>query len=140
MVRQIIESIPAGSKFIIAVDHDEATISDPSAPGGVVILPLPMRTDWLKLMRELAAPYLYCGVLSYTEALNCREDIEGGGNHYARVVYYRFAKRVVELAGTLEVKPNAAAASSGPESTIQAPLDVGHHIVGSAVNAPTEVI
>jgi len=112
MIRQLIERIPDGSKFIIAVEHDEAAVPDPDFPGRTTILPLPTRTNWARLMREVAAYYTYCGVLTYSEVLSGREDIVGQGNHYARAVYLRFAQRVVELAGVLQAKPDGRTAAA----------------------------
>jgi FkbH-like protein len=104
MIRNMIERIPAGSKFIIAVEHDQVSRPDPEDPKKFVISPFPERTRWADLMRDVARSYPYVEVITYSEVIKGPHEIQGGGNHYTREVYLRFAQRVVEVAAALQPK------------------------------------
>jgi FkbH-like protein len=97
-VRDIIELAPVGAKIVLASDHDEIR-HEPD-----VITPVPEYTHWAALMRTLADEYPFVGVLTFSEVLKDRGEIQLFGNHYNRQVYLRFALRVVDLAGALEPK------------------------------------
>jgi hypothetical protein len=56
-------------------------------------------------MRQLTVEYPYAGMVSFSEVLQGPHEIQrGGGNHYDRAVYLRFAQRVVEVLGDLSPK------------------------------------
>jgi len=104
MLRDILERLPAGSKFIIAVEHDQVTRPDNDNPKNTVTVSLPERTRWAELMRDVARSYPYVEVVTYSEVINGPHEVLGGGNHYTREVYLRFAHRVVDVAKALQPK------------------------------------
>jgi hypothetical protein len=98
-IRELIERIPSGSKFIIAMNHDEIRDDE------LNIVPLTFMTRYTGMIRELADEYSYVGVASFSEAVRCHDEIHPGANHYSRPVFLRFAERVVEVLGDLSPKP-----------------------------------
>jgi len=95
-MRDLITRVPEGSKCIIAIDHDERRVSDTEVRAE------PRITRYAAIIRQLAAEYPYVGVVSFSEVLEGPHEIQrGGGNHYDRAVYMRFAQRVVEVLGEL---------------------------------------
>jgi FkbH-like protein len=97
-VRDIIELAPVDAKIILCVDHDEIR-HEPD-----VLTPVPELTHWTSLMRTLAEEYPWVGVVSFSEVLKDRSEIQLFGNHYDRAVYLRFALKVVEMSGHLQPK------------------------------------
>ncbi len=104
-VRSLIARIPLGAKFIIAINHHECRHSFPSEE----VVSNPSIKRYASLMRELAAEYPYVGVATVSDVIGSVHDMQDHG-HYARDVYLRFAQRIVEVAATLEPRPDAPAA------------------------------
>ena len=96
-MRALIARIPEGSKFIIALDHHETRWDEK-------IVPMPWVLDYAQAMRELAAEYPYVGVVSFTEVIQSQDEIQAGGNHYNREVYWRMANHIVEVIQELPAK------------------------------------
>lgn len=116
-MRGLIDRVPNGSRFIIALDHDEVCTHDKQ------VVRLPQITRYAAIMREVAAEYPYVGVVSFADVLQGPHEIQkGGGNHYDRHVYLRFAERVIEVLRRLPARSNRTGASS---SVLRAAADCG---------------
>ncbi len=92
-MRGLIARVPAESKFIIMLDHDEWGMPDgiPKAA--------PWVTRFNGWMRELAADYCYVGVACFTDLLAGPHELQVGGNHSHREVYLRMANRIARTSG-----------------------------------------
>lgn len=97
-MRKLIEQAPDGSKIIIAVDHDQRRGED-----GATLVSKPALTQYGNAMRALAQDYPFVEVVSFTQAIEDEREIQAG-NHYDRLVYFRFAKKVVETLERLREK------------------------------------
>lgn len=107
-MRQLIERAPPGARIIIAVDHDY-TRADPKA---TTLTPVPSVAQYSNMMRALASEYAYVEVVSFSDAIEADHEIQIA-NHYDRLVYFRFARKVIE---TLEKLPEKPVAGPAPET------------------------
>ena len=95
-MHRLIAHVPAGSKFVIALDHDEVRDDQDR------IVKLDEMTRYARAMRRVADRYDHVGVVSFTDVLAGQSEIQpGGGSHYDRQVYLRFADRVIATLGDL---------------------------------------
>jgi len=97
-IQEVIERIPIGSKMIILTDHPCAR-SDTGEPA--------FQEHIAKLNREIAAiarDYPYVGLADFAQAIDDPKQIQVGGNHYDRVVYFQMAQMILARLRTLPAK------------------------------------
>jgi hypothetical protein len=78
MARDLINRVPSGSKFIIALDHDEVRNRH------LEIVKHPHITRYTEKMRKLVSEFSYAEVVSFSDVLTGHDELQVGGNHYNR--------------------------------------------------------
>jgi FkbH-like protein len=101
-IREVIERVPFGSKMIILSDYHSVR----SASGELV------RQEHIEtLNREIAAiasDYPYVGLIDFAQAIDNPTQIQVGGNHYDRIVYFRMAQLIIAELRNLPTKEEVA--------------------------------
>ena len=97
--RRLIERVPTGCKFILALDHHEVRKNDAK------VYHIPSIASYADTLRELAEEYSYVGVVSFSDVLASHNEIQIGGNHYSRPVYLRLSQRIIEIFGDISPRP-----------------------------------
>jgi hypothetical protein len=102
--REIFDRIPAGSKLVVILDDDRVRFDKDS------VSPAPWNTHYANLIRSLAANYPFVATVCFSNYVRDDEEIHIGGNHYARMVYYRMAMGIISAIQRLPPKPKHLAA------------------------------
>src|SRR5215469_10703983 len=98
----LVLSAPKGCKFVILLDDERRRTKH----GRVRIKR--DRTRYNEWARAFAARFPFVGVTSFSEAIQSEDEILEGGNHYDRMVYWRAAENIVEVARRLTPKQRPA--------------------------------
>jgi hypothetical protein len=61
-------------------------------------------SEFNEMVRNLASDFSYVGTTSFTNAIHDESEIQVGGNHYNRLVYFRAAQDVLKIAARLTPK------------------------------------
>lgn len=99
MARDLINRVPSGSKFIIALDHDEVRNRH------LEIVKHPHITRYTEKMRKLVSEFSYAEVVSFSDVLTGHDELQVGGNHYNRPVYLKFSEKLVKVLQSLSPRP-----------------------------------
>ncbi len=109
-MHEIFARIPEDSKLVIVLDHERVRDMDGSVRDAT----------WMKayppLIRSIAEPFPFVGVVSFGDHVQSDDEIHVGGNHYDRMVYYRLAEAIVSKLRSLQPK-NCNLTAPGSEDT-----------------------
>jgi hypothetical protein len=97
-MKELIEKVPAGSKLIFLQDDIRTRAGDGE------IKTLDYLSEFNEMVRNLASDFSYVGTTSFTNAIHDESEIQVGGNHYNRLVYFRAAQDVLKIAARLTPK------------------------------------
>jgi FkbH-like protein len=90
--------VPAGSKMIVLLDDDRHR----GANGAME------RRPWLATyaaaIRQIAAPFPFVATLNFGDFILNDDEVQVAANHYDRMVYYRVAERILEVARGMKAK------------------------------------
>jgi FkbH-like protein len=97
-MEELVRRVPQGCKLVILLDDERRR----SKRAGVRIKRERVRyNEWA---RSFAARFPFVGVTSFSDAIQSEDEILQGGNHYARMVYWRAAEKIVEVARQIGLK------------------------------------
>jgi hypothetical protein len=117
-MEELVRRVPQGCKFVILLDDERRR----SKRAGVRIKRERVRyNEWA---RSFAARFPFVGVTSFSDAIQSEDEILQGGNHYARMVYWRAAEKIVEVARQIGLKerPESHAAVGDGIAQLEAPI------------------
>ena len=97
LMHDFFDRIPIGSKVILMLDDDRVRERDGVRPASWV-------RHYSSLMTSVAAHYAFAAVVSFTDNICSEEEIQLGGNHYDRMVYYRMAENILARIRTVPAK------------------------------------
>ncbi len=97
LMRRIFERVPVASKMLLMVDDDRIR-------GANGIRSAPWVKHYENQLRKVAADYSFVDAVTFTDCIKNEEEIQIGGNHYDRMVYYRFAEKIISAARRLPTK------------------------------------
>ncbi len=97
-MNELIEKVPAGSKLIFLQDDIRTRAGDGK------IQTLDYLSEFNEMVRNLASDFSYVGIVSFADAIHDESEIQIGGNHYDRLVYFRAAQDVLKIAAKLTPK------------------------------------
>jgi hypothetical protein len=97
-MEELVLRAPRRCKFVILLDDERRR----SRRAGIRIKQERVRyNEWA---RSFAARFPFVGAASFSDAIESEDEILQGGNHYARMVYWRAAEKIVEVARQLAPK------------------------------------
>lgn len=105
VMRRLFDRIPAGSKLIIVLDDERIRFRDG------VLQTQPSVRQYNAWLAGLVADLPWVGIADFAAHINSEDEIQVGGNHYDRMVYFRLAQQIVALAGDLPAKHQALLAA-----------------------------
>jgi FkbH-like protein len=95
---ELVRRVPQGSKLVILLDDERRR----SKRAGIKVKHERVRyNEWV---RSFASRFPFVGVAAFSDAIQSEDEILPGGNHYARMVYWRAAEKIVEVARQLAPK------------------------------------
>jgi len=96
-MRDFFDRIPTGSKVILILDDDRVRERDGVRPASWV-------RHYSSLIRSVVAQYSFAATASFTDSICSEEEIQQGGNHYDRMVYYRMAENILSAIRAVPAK------------------------------------
>jgi FkbH-like protein len=117
-MKKLVNRVPKGSKLIILLDDERRR-----TPRGEVRIKRE-RARYNEWARSFAARFPFVGVVSFADVIESEDEILEGGNHYARMVYWRAAEKIVEVTRQLKPKqyPAANAAIGDAIARLEEPI------------------
>ena len=103
-MKKLVNRVPQGSKLIILLDDERRR-----TPRGEIRIKRE-RARYNEWVRTFAERIPFVGVVSFADVIEDEDEILEGGNHYARLVYWRASEKIVEVAR--ELKPNTRPAAN----------------------------
>ena len=110
-MKKLVNRVPQGSKLIILLDDERRR-----TPRGEVRIKRE-RARYNEWVRSFVARYPFVGVVSFEDVIEDEDEILEGGNHYARMVYWRASEKIVEVARQLRPNPRPAANAAVGDAT-----------------------
>ncbi len=95
----LVEMLPPACKLVLLLDDERSRTRRGD------LQPMPQTSRYNARIRQFAARYPFVGVVSFTDCIENEDEIQSGGNHYDRTVYWRAAEKISAVARTLPVKP-----------------------------------
>jgi hypothetical protein len=97
-LHEVIERVPFGSKLIFLTNDQRSRRQDGTVDSN------PNITELHASIASVVADLSYAGVISFSSAIEDESEIQIGGNHYDRLVYWRMANSIVDMIRTLDGK------------------------------------
>jgi hypothetical protein len=107
---ELVARVPQGCKLIILLDDERRR----TKKGEIRIKP--QRVSYNQRMQSFAAQFPFVATAWFRDAIENEDEILKGGNHYARMVYWRVAERIIEIAGQIEPKRDPGTLVQPPET------------------------
>ena len=90
--------LPVGAKLVVILDADRYRAGDNT------IRPAPWAAHYSHLMKKILATYPFATAICFSDFIEKDSEIQVGGNHYDRLVYYRMAEGITAAIRTLPAK------------------------------------
>lgn len=100
-IRDMIERIPIGSRLVLLLDDPRIRSADNELAHQEYIAALN------RSIASIAAEYPYVGLVDFANAIDDPEQIQVGGNHYDRVVYFTAANMILKALRQLPPRAQA---------------------------------
>jgi hypothetical protein len=88
-LRALINRVPPGSRLVLVLDHDQVRGDDR------VLRDAGFVTDYNRTARSIAGEAPWVATVSFSDAIEREEEIQVGGNHYERMVYFRLTQAII---------------------------------------------
>ncbi|HLY07084.1 MAG TPA: hypothetical protein VKR31_15165, partial [Rhizomicrobium sp.] len=110
-MEELVRRVPEGCKLVILLDDERRR----SKTAGLRIKRERVRyNEWV---RSFAERFPFVGVAAFADAIQNEDEILPGGNHYDRMVYWRAAEKIVEVARRLAPRKREELAAPTGDST-----------------------
>lgn len=109
-MEELVQRVPDGCKLVFLLDDERRR----SKTAGLRIKRERIRyNEWV---RSFVEPFPFVGVAAFADAIRNEDEILHGGNHYDRMVYWRAAETIVEVARQLAPRKNGELRASMGDS------------------------
>jgi hypothetical protein len=101
-LRALIDRVPLGSSLVLVLDHDQVRGDDG------VLRDARFVTDYNRTARSIAGEASWTATVCFSDAIEREDEIQVGGNHYERMVYFRLTQAIIAALRTTPARAHQA--------------------------------